>query len=323
MNVYQYVEGQKYLNPARLKIGERLELDKEEQELIKRYNDIEEAGFRKIYPNRQEFFNELIETILGNIRQELKIMGICVSLFRESDKPSRSINWDSDRTADSLINIIERGCTVKVLFLKRYLNSEECKYYGIGQQGDFYFMRERDEEFEYEFRCGTRLKIISNLSVGRFIRVLVELATRTQSENVERRREILNRLQIREYISLPALSLYIADDDIYVTPYLYRRHCSTVPAFKVGGKQSDLYISYNGHFEAAWKSNETTAAIDERFIQLLVNEPKQTIQLFGKKYREISQREEAEVHKNPAYLENPERYRTEEKAIREVIEARE
>jgi hypothetical protein len=208
---------------------------------------------------------------------------------------------------------------VKVLFLKRYLNADECKYYGIGQKGDFYFMRERDEDFDYDFRRGRRLKIISNHSIGKLINILLELARRSQNDDVDKRRDVLRRLQIREYISLPSVSLYIADEDIYVTPYLCKRHCSTVPAFKISGRETDLYTAYNGNFEAIWKSEQTTSVINEMFLQYLINEPKRILELFEHKYKEISDYEAEKVRRNPFYNEDPERYRLEEKTITEVI----
>jgi len=284
-----------------------------------RFRQIENAGFRLIYPNRQELFNELITCIIPSAKQELKVMGICISLFRESDKPVRRITWDSAKTADGLVTIIEKGCTVKALFLKRYPSADDRKYYGLGPRADLYFMRERDEEFDYDFRRGRRLKIIANRSVGHFIRVMIELARRSQNEGAAERTEIMNRLQICEYIAFPSLSLYDVDEDIYVTPYLNRRHCSSVPAFKASGKLTDLYAAYNGHFEATWKSAQASRVIDERFVELLAAKPKAIVELFESKVMEISDREEARVKKSPIYNEDPERYRIEEKAAQEIL----
>lgn len=319
MDIYQYVAPHEYLNTIPLIVGKLAEEHSRERELLARYSQIEDAGFRKLYPNRQELFDELIESIISNSREELKILGICVSLFRESDKPMRSVAGNSSRTVENLVEIIKEGCKVKVLFLKRYLTTDERKHYGIGQQTDLYFMRERDEEFDYDFRRGRRLKILANISVGQFIRVLLELARQVRDWDADSRKELLSRLEIREYNSLPSLSLYIIDDDIYVTPYLCKRHCSTVPAFKVSSRSSTLFTAYNGHFEATWNSRDTTSTVDRRFIQLLVDEPTSTIELFDAKYQEISIQEEAKVNKKPIYHEDPERYRLEEKAIREVI----
>ena len=320
VDIYQYVGSSEYINASRLAVGKLAYQVDSEREILTRYQQIENAGFRKIYPNRQELFNDLIIDIIPNAKEELKIMGICISLFRESDKPVRRIPWDSTKTIDSLANIIEKGCKVKALFLKRYLTANERNYYGIGKKADLYFMRERDEEFDYDFRRGRRLKILSNDAVGHFIRLLIELARRSQHEEPAKRLEIMRRLQIHEYIALPALSLYIVDDDIHVTPYLSRRHCSDVPAFKISGKLTDLYSAYNGHFEAIWKSEQNSKVIDEGFIQMLANDPKTTLASFDSKLKELSDSEAAKVQKNPSYHEDPERYRLEEKAIKEILD---
>lgn len=320
VDIYQYVGNPDYVNTARLSVGKLGDQLNKDRELITRYRQINDAGFKKIYPNRQELFNDLLINIIPNAKAELKIMGICVSLFRESDKPKRRIIWDSSKTVDSLATIIEKGCTVKILFLKRNLSADERKYFGIGQQADLYFMRERDEEFDYDFRGGRRLKIISNDSVGHLVRVLLNLAQRLQNEDVTKRMEIMSRLQVREYIALPSLSAYIVDNDAYITPYLSRRHCSDVPAFQVGGALTDLYSAYNGHFEAIWKSRQTTDVIDERFVRFLAADPNKTLELFDTKFKEILDKEEAKVQKNPRYHGDPERYRIEEKVIKEILD---
>ncbi len=316
-NAFQYIGSQRGVNTSPLTISSLLDQHSKERELLTRYGHIEAAGFRKLYPNRQEFFNEFVETILENARDELKIMGICVSLFRESDKPGRASS--SSRTADSLLKIIRGGCTVKVLFLKRYLSEDDRKYYGVRKQADLFYMRERDEEFDYDFRRGERLKIISNLSVGRFVRVLVDLAREARDWDVVSRGKLLDRLEIHEYVALPSLSLYIVDDDIYVTPYLCKRHCSTVPAFKVSGRPSDLFRAYQGHFEAAWNGSEAAPVIDARFIQLLITDPGKNIGLFDTTCQAIKIEEEAKVSRKPSYHDDPERYRIEEKAIQRIV----
>lgn len=320
VDIFQYIGESEYVNTARLTVGRLVDQLNNDRELITRYRQIDEAGFRKIYPNRQELFNDLLINIIPNAKEELKVMGICFSLFRESDKPVRRIPWDSSRTVHSLADIIEKGCHVKILFLKRYLDRDERKYFGIGQKADLYFMRERDEEFDYDFRRGRRLKIISNDSVGHLVRVLLELARRTQSEDVVKRLEIMSRLHVREYIALPSLSVYIVDNDAYITPYLSRRHCSDVPAFQVGDKLTDLYSAYNGHFEAVWKNAQSAEVIDEKFVQLLAIDPKNTLDLFETKFREVSENEERKAQKNPVYHEDPERYRIEEKVMREILD---
>ncbi len=318
MDVYQYLGEGVVVNPKPLDVGRLLDPYSVERMQLQRFSELEKEGFRKLYPNRQDFFNELFGTILGSVTCELKIMGICISLFRESEKPSRTEEWTSASTCKALVDTIERGCSVKVLFLKRYLEDSERKHFGIMQKGDLYYMRERDEETDYDFRFGKRLKIIANLSVGHFISVLVQLARRAQDASVDTRREVLSHLQLREYIALPAVSLYIADNDLYVTPYLYKRHCSTVPAFKASGRQSTLFNAYNGNFDAIWKDSESSQIIDPRFIKLLEDDPKPTLELYDKRYKELAKQAHA-AQKDPKSQGDPDQYRSEEKAISEVI----
>jgi hypothetical protein len=150
--------------------------------------------------------------------------------------------------------------------------------------------------------------------------LLIELARRAQDLTPEKRKKILNRLEIREYISLPSLSLYIADEDIFVTPYLIKRHCSTVPMFQVTGAETPLYRSYNGHFDATWANpSSTAAAIDEEFIQLLIDNPRETLDSYKRNYDEIVAAETERVRQTPERLQDPEHYRAEEKVIRAVL----
>ena len=288
--------------------------------LLGHHHDIEEAGFRSIYPDRQKVFDDLFKNVLPKVKHELKIVGICVSLFREADRPGRIDEWDEERAIKSIVEIIKRNCNIKVLFLKRYPTPDELKQYGILQGGDFFYMRERDEDFDYNFHRGNRLKIIANRSLGCWIRVLIDLAKQTQNDDKEKRKGMLSRLQIREYISLPSVSLYIADEEIYVTPYLCKRHCSTVPAFQVAGKDTSLFKAYNAHFEYTWTDQDfTKPAINEKFIQLLIDEPRDTLEIYMKKHKEIFMTEKAKVRATPNYLEDPENYRVEEKTIEATL----
>jgi hypothetical protein len=320
LKIYQYTDNKlEYLNSKPLELN-RLELDAT-SEFVERHREIETAGIRRIYPDRQNFFNDLFKRILQTTSHELKIMGICISLFREAERPQRkSRDWDAEHAVENILETIERGCSFKVLFLKRYPNEDELRRYGISAEGDFFLMRERDEDPDYNFTQGKRLKKIANRSLGYWIKILIGLAQRMQEFSVEDRRAVLNRLQIREYLALPGLSLYIADDEIYVTPYLYKRHCSTVPSFQVAGKTSPLYKAYDSHFESTWADEQFTAsAIDGRLIQLLVDEPKETLELYEKKHEEIDNLHRVRMREDTAYLEDPECYRVEEKAIREVL----
>jgi hypothetical protein len=228
-------------------------------------------------------------------------------------------DWNAARVIKTLVEIIERGCVIKILFLKRYPTTAQLRFYGISREGDFFFMRERDEDDQKEFRRGRRLKIIANHSLGCLIEVLLELTRRTQDEDIDKRQEILGRLQLREYIALPSLSLYIIDEEIYVTPYLCKRHCSTVPAFQVGSRRSDLYLAYNGHFEKTWEEQGDSSAISEKFVQLLVNKPKETVELYARLVEVIAKQEATLEHKKPEYVEDPDHYRVQEKAIKAVV----
>jgi hypothetical protein len=288
--------------------------------LLGHHRDNQDAGFVSIYHNRQRFFDDLFNNTLPHVRSELKVMGICVSLFRESDRADRIGKWMKKHTIKTLVDMAERGCRIQILFLKRYPTVSELRQYGVSQEADFYFMRERDEDPDYNFLGGRRLKKIANNSMGHWISVLIELTRRTQDMGKEDRKEILNRLQIREYISLPSLSLYIADDEIFVTPYLYKRHCATVPTFRIVGKVTPLYNSYNEHFEATWADpNFTTSAVKEEFLQLLIDEPKKALALYTKKYEEIAAQEKIRVNHNIDRLQDPEHYRVEENAIKAVL----
>lgn len=320
IDIYQYIDDLPYINSTPLSIRKLSEEMSAEREQFDHFRLIKSAGFVKLYPNRQEFFNELFSSILKNASYDLKIMGICVSLFRESDKPLRGIEWNTNRAANLLSELAMGECNIKILFLKRYLSLEDRKYYGVGSQGDFYFMRERDEDVEYDFRRGRRLKIISNIAVGKFINVAIDLGRRTESLDIGKRRKIMNCLDIREYIGLPAISLYIVDNDIYMTPYLYKRHCSTVPAFQFTGPDTDLFKDYNAHFDAVWKNGQTSPIIHPAFLDSLINEPTKTLGLFSNRIDEIRKEDEARIRKSPSYIEDPEYYRAEEKAIMQVVE---
>lgn len=320
LTVYQYIDDIEGLNSEPLHVRELSEQFGESYGTLERYREIDEAGFRRVFPNRQKFFSDLFKSILESVNQEIKIMGVCVSLFTEADRPERiSSRWSPDRTVKTLADLIEKECSIYILFLKRYPSVDELKKYGM-TDGDFYLMRERDEDKDENYHYGKRLKKIANRSLGYWIKIFLELTKRTISDPVEKRQELLSRLQIREYIALPSLSLYIVDDEIYVTPYLYKRHCSTVPAFQVGGKESELYIAYNAHFEKIWTNDEfTTPIIDERFIQLLAKHPQETLELYARKLEELLKQEKAKVDARPEYLEDPEYYRIEERTIEAVL----
>ena len=294
--------------------------------LLGEHREMEQFGFKKIFQTRQMVFDELFEKTIPNAEHYIKIMGICVSLFKEARRePRPSTQRNAERLRELVAELLEKGCIFQVLYLKRYPSDEELQQYGIAG-GDFFSMRERDEDEDINFLHGKRLKKIANDSHGDWIQILIRLAERTkqstQYKTEEARRHLLNRLQIREFFALPSVSLYIIDQDIYVTPYLYKKHCSDVPAFKVGRRDSPLYKSYEAHFAAAWDNRQfTSPAIPEPFIDLLVKDPQRTLELYRQKEEEVIKQRQIKERQDPSYNENPEYYRVEETAIDLILKA--
>jgi hypothetical protein len=294
--------------------------------LLGEQREMEQFGFKKIFATRQMLFDELFERTIPTAAHHIKIMGICVSLFKEAGREPRPITQpNAKRIRDLIVDLLIGGCTVQVLYLKRYPSDDELKDYGI-TGGDFFSMRERDEDEDINFLHGKRLKKIANASHGDWIRILIGLTDRTkdlkQFKTEDARRQLFNRLQIREYFALPSVSLYIIDQEIYVTPYLYKKHCSDVPAFKVARKDSPLYKSYEAHFAAAWDNVAfTTPAVPESFTELLVKDPHRTLRLYKEKEDEAIRQRQALEKQDQTYIENPEYYRIEEKAIELTLEA--
>jgi hypothetical protein len=280
-----------------------------------RHQEIDAFGLKRIYADRQELFDELFTNSIQSISHQLKIMGICVSLFKEAERGKRiRTHINAERIINHLAELLKRGGTIQVLFLKRYPTPEELSRYGI-KQGDFFLMRERDEDYDPNFWHGKRLKKIANRSFGNWIQVLLKVAENIQGYKPQKRKALLNRLQIREYLALPSLSVYIADEDIYIAPYLYKRHCSDVPAFQVAGRNSPLYRAYDEHFAVTWNNREfTTPAIPEEFIKLLAENPQEILLIFKKKHKDVLNKLRLEV--DP---ENPEFFRDYEKTIDEII----
>lgn len=293
--------------------------------LLGEHREMEEFGFKKIFATRQMVFDELFEKTIPNAKNDIKIMGICVSLFKEARRePRPSTQQNARRIRDIIVDLLINGCKVQVLYLKRYPSPDELKNYGISG-GDFFSMRERDEDEDINFLHGKRLKKIANDSHGDWIQVLIALADRIKDVKQfkdEERRHLFNRLQVREYFALPSVSLFIIDQEIYVTPYLYKKHCSDVPAFKVSRRDSPLYKSYEAHFAAAWDNNEfTSPAIPPEFIELLVKDPHSTLKLYKEKEEEALNNRRIQEKQDPTYNENPEYYRIEEKAIELILKA--
>jgi hypothetical protein len=270
-----------------------------------RHQENEIFGFRRIYADRQEVFDQLFKESLPSVQHQLKIMGICVSLFKEAEKGRPKVS--SDRVIHELAQLLQRGARVQVLFLKRYPSIEELGRYGI-EQGDFFFMRERDEDDDPDFLHGKRLKKIANRSLGEWIRTLLKVAEDTQNYKPAKRKALLKRMQIREYLALPSLSLYIADEDIYITPYLYKRHCSDVPAFHITGRNSALYKAYDEHFAVTWNNTDfTSPAISEDFVELLAEEPREVLKLFKKKHSDVRRQLKNEDSEDPEFFRDYER----------------
>lgn len=294
--------------------------------LLGEHREMEQFGFKKIFATRQMVFDELLEKTIPEAKHYIKIMGICVSLFKEARRdPRPSTQPNARRIRDIVVDLLVGGCVMQVLYLKRYPTGEELRNYGI-TGGDFFSMRERDEDEDINFLHGKRLKKIANASHGDWIQILLALADRIKDsrryKTEEARRQLFNRLQVREYFALPSVSLYMIDQEIYVTPYLYKKHCSDVPAFKVARRDSPLYKSYEAHFAAAWDNGTfTSAAIPEDFVELLVKDPHGTLKLYKQKQEEAFNQRHTEEKRDPAYNENPEYYRVEEEAIRLTLKA--
>ncbi len=299
-------------------IFERLlsrERDRHLKKLIRSYQEMEDFGFRQIFTNRQQVFNELLSESLRRA-DHVRIIGICISLFREFERVYERTAPESP--VDYFANLILRGQRVQVLMLKRHPTTDELNAYGL-ESGDFYYMRERDEDKDDSFTGGKRLRRIANLAVGQWIEVLIRLAERTSTMNEDARREVLHRLELREYLALPSLSLYIVDDQIFVTPYLYKRHCSSVPALLVGGRQSPLYREYAAHFSETWGNPVTTTVVPYKFVDLLVQKPKETIEAFRERLGRIQREDEERCRSNRDYREEPELHRVRERALNAML----
>lgn len=299
-------------------------------ELTKLHDELYEMksyGFKKIFASRQAVFDELFEKAIPSAKQQIKIMGLCVSLFKETDRVSRSSKHDPKRLKEDIVARIIQGCEVKVLYLKRYPTDSEISSYGITDAHfDFFWMRERDEDSDINFLHGKRLKKIANESHGEWIKILVLLADRIKDNHKdfgteEARRQLFNRLDVREYFALPSVSLYILDDEIYVSPYLYKKHCSDVPAFKVGPHDTPLFEEYDAHFSAAWDNEEfTVPAIPSGFIDVLAKDPRGALKLYKQKEAEIMEKQHIQRQNNQELSEDPDYFRVAEKAIDAMLE---
>jgi hypothetical protein len=286
---------------------------------VRRSQEIEQYGFDKIYEDRQEVFDELFNNIIPNATKgNIRIMGICVSLFKEAERgrgrSTRKLK-DPELLIDQIATLLERGCSIQILFLKRYLNEDEHNKYRFNRDGDFYLMRERDEDYPPNDLHGKRLKKIANRSLGKWIEILLKISESKQKFKREKRREMLSKLQIREYLALPSLSLYIANNDLFVTPYLYKRHCSSVPAFGISGNESRLFEAYSEHFNVTWTDQSTTNAINDDFVRLLADYPEEIHSIYKKKHKEALNNIKRKYNE-----EDPDYYRDHENTIEAILQ---
>ncbi len=295
---------------------ELVKRDRELLEKFKGYREMESFGFRRVYVDRQKVFNEMSSGFIREA-QDIRILGICVSLFKEFQTRPHERN-PAASAIEFFANRIQSGQRIRTLMLKRSPSEGDLHAYGL-QEGDFYYMRERDEDFDPGFWGGRRLRRIANLGVGQWLSILVTLAERTSTISTQERRKILSRIQLREYLALPSLSLYILDDRMYVTPYLYKRHCSDVPAFRIEGKESRLFQEYEAHFTSMWGDRLTTSVVPDEFIELLVQEPIETARLYRDKERLIREADEEQTRVNRDANLDPEYYRYSERAMEALL----
>ena len=291
------------------------ERDRHLKGLMREYQRMEDFGFRKIVVDRQNVFDELIPTSLREA-SHVRIIGICISIFREFNRQYKRPSIESP--VDYFANQILHGQRIEVLMLKRSPSQDELRFYGL-EAGDFYHMREWDEDKPESFNGGKRLRKIANQAVGQWIEVLISIADRCTNMSQEDRREALHRLQLKEYIALPSLSLYILDEEIFVTPYLYKRHCSSVPAFVVGGRTSPLYRDYLAHFTETWNSTLTTPVVPYEFVESLILDPRETVGKYRSRLEEIRKADQAACNADPDYITSPDYFRAEERAMLSLL----
>lgn len=297
-------------------------------QLLSRWRDADELGFSRVYPNRQDVFHELIDESIPEAEHKIRVMGICVSLFKEAER--RVEGHPDPAKSEQLVKVfcerIMAGCHVQVLNLCRYPNENQRQEYALDKQ-NLYFWREHDEDAEDspQFQRGDRLLKIANEAQGRWIHLLVSLAEASVKKSEVERRNILFRLAVKEYVALPSISVYIVDDQLYFTPYLFRRHCRDVPSFAIQGEDKKLFQEYAGHFDATWRDALTTDAIPAKFIQLLAAKPRQTIEGYQTSLNELrveqkKQLQRMDARARPEHQQSPGYSQLEENAIRRYLE---
>ena len=282
------------------------------EDIYGNYAQMKHDGFEAIHSNRRDVFDLLLSDGIEKTEHELDILGICVSLFRKADA-QRQPGISKEKLINSIKEKIKSGCKIRVLFLLR--NPTATDLSEIGQ--DLYYVRERDEEDPTQFMEGRRLKTIANKSLTEWILILVRVAGETAHHTEPERREILRNLQIKEFMALPTMSLYILDDIAYMTPYLFGRRCSNVPTLSFRGRSSQLYVTYKHHFDAIWNNNEQTrSSIRNEFLAALAETPNETIDSFHERYERIETHAKATLRN-----QDPERWRSAEKAMIEIAES--
>lgn len=291
-------------------------LTEEIQRALPQWERMRDQGFREIYPDRQAVFDTLFDEAIPEAHRHIRIMGICISAFKEAGRwKRRAKDFGPEGLEEVLINRIRAGCQVQVLSLKRYPTPVDLESYGTNLP-DLFFMRERDEDRDDSFYEGKRLKTIANKAVGHWIDLTVRLAHESRDRSDGERRELLARIHLREYIALPSVSLYIVDDRIFVTPYLYKRHCSDVPAFVVAGRDTPLYSTFAVHFKEAWSMhNLVSDTLPPQFITLLANDPHTTVQMYAEQKAVLEAEREQHRREGQITFEDPEYWRIQEQAV--------
>lgn len=247
--------------------------------IIGPWEDARDIGLKQVVVNRKTAFREMIRHRIPHANNEIEIMGICVSLFRETrklqrDRPGSTLLED---TVQSLVEQILKGCRVSVLNLCRYPTRSQRLNYHLGD-ADLYYWREVDEcdPHELKYLNPNRLKMIANEAIGFWIEILVRVAEQSYDKSQEERTNNLNRLTVKEYLALPSLSVYRVDDELYFTPYLVKRHCADVPGFLLVGVTSTLFKQYQNHFRQTIEDPLTSTPIPQEFRRRLAHDPVDT-----------------------------------------------
>jgi hypothetical protein len=159
------------------------------------------------------------------------------------------------------------------------------------------------------------LKAIANHALGCCIDLLVLAAERAAAKPVRERGDLLHRLSVREYMALPTISLYIVDDRMFLTPYLFNRHCKDVPTYEIAGERTALFVEYRSHLEKILRDELTTSPIPSEFYTRLIEDPTGTVCRYRDAKKLLNDRLKVQA---PAIMEDF--ARIEEFAMRIVLE---